>query len=261
MVLGLAVGPEPGAACPPAAFSASGDVAVLVPRHRLVFLVELEVGAGGVEEQQVHLEVEQVRDLAEDLPLHRVADLVQPVHRPVARVVAGLGQPVDPGFAAHPVRGGELGGGVQRPVGDQGEQHPLRGGVAAGRAEPGGQDRADAQPLPQLVQQPRPAEGDRPGVGQARLPQRRRPARLQQPAQRPGQPLDRGLVDLVLAAEVVQHPHLRRLGGRVPLVVDQLQVAHRGAVLVPPRRGAHEHVTRSYAAKPQPSDEHTETCH
>ena len=80
---------------------------------------------GGVEEQQVDFEVEQVRDLAEDLLLHRAADLVQPVHRPVARVVGGLGQAVDPGLAAHPVRGGKLGGGVQRPVGDQREQHPL----------------------------------------------------------------------------------------------------------------------------------------
>jgi len=37
-----------------------------------------------------------------DLLLRRILDLVQPVHRPVARVIAGGGQAADPGLAAHP---------------------------------------------------------------------------------------------------------------------------------------------------------------
>ena len=54
---------------PPCSVPAAGHgLAVLVPRHRLVFLVHLEIGAGGVEEQQVHFKVQGGRDLAEDLP-------------------------------------------------------------------------------------------------------------------------------------------------------------------------------------------------
>ena len=43
-----------------------------------------------IEEQQVDLEVEQVRDLAKHPALQLVADVVEPVHRPVAGVVGGL---------------------------------------------------------------------------------------------------------------------------------------------------------------------------
>jgi hypothetical protein len=38
----------------------------------------------------------------------RFADVVEPVHRPVAGVVAGLGQPVDVHVVVDPVRGGQL---------------------------------------------------------------------------------------------------------------------------------------------------------
>jgi len=61
-----------------------------------------------VEEQQVDLEVQQVRDLAEDLLFQGILHLVQPVHRPVARVVGGLGKPADVRLAAGPVRRGSL---------------------------------------------------------------------------------------------------------------------------------------------------------
>jgi hypothetical protein len=52
---------------------------------------EFEVGGGGVEEQQVDLEVEQVRDLTEHLAFELFAHVVEPVHRPVAGIVGGLG--------------------------------------------------------------------------------------------------------------------------------------------------------------------------
>jgi hypothetical protein len=100
VVLGLAVGPERRRLAPGRLLRVISDVAVLVPGHRLVLAVQLEVGAGGAGEQQVHLQVEQVRDLVKDLLLHRILDLVQPVHRPVARVIAGGGQAADPGLAA-----------------------------------------------------------------------------------------------------------------------------------------------------------------
>ena len=60
------------------------------------------------------------------------------------------------------------------------------------------------------------------------------------------QPLDRVAVELVLAAEAVQHLRPRGLRDRVPLVVGQLQVPHRGAVLVSPRRHPYVHVSRRY---------------
>ena len=167
-------------------------------------------------------------------------DPVQPVHRPVARIVGRGRQPVDVRLAAGPVRRGELGGRVQRPVGDQRERHPLRHRVPPGPAQQRGHDLADPQPLPQLVQQVGPAEGDRPRIGQLRGG----PGGLlaEEAAQRPGQPLDRGPVELVLPAEAVHHPHPRQLRRRVPLVLDELHVADGAAVLVQPRRRAHEHV-------------------
>jgi hypothetical protein len=112
----LAEGAEPGWLALGRLLLVICHVAVLVSGYGFVGLVHLEVRAGGVEEQQAGLEVEQVRGLAVGLLLHRSADLVQPVHRPVAGVVGGLGQPVDPGLAAGPVRRRELGRGVRRPV-------------------------------------------------------------------------------------------------------------------------------------------------
>jgi hypothetical protein len=226
--------------------AACGDgTAAGVPEHRLVLAVHLEAGRGGVEEQQVDFEVQRGRDLAEHLLLQGVPDLVQPVHRPVARVVGGSGQPVDMRCAADPVRRRELGGRGQRPVRDQREQHPPGGRVPPGPAQHRRHDLADPQPLPQLVPQVRPAEGDRAGIGQLRGCPGRLLSLAEQPTQRPGQPLHRGPVQLVLPAEAVHDPHPRGLRHRVPLVLDQLHVADGAAIVVPPCRSAHQHVTRS----------------
>src|SRR6266540_1166009 len=65
---------------------------------------------------------------------------------------------------------------------------------------------------------------------------------VQQPGQGGDQPLDRGRVDLVGPAEAVEDLGARRLRRRVPLVVDQLQVRHLRAVLVPPPHLPQEHV-------------------
>ena len=98
---------------------------VLVAGDRSIGLVEFEIGGGGVEEQHVDLEVEEVGDLAEDLLLQGVVDLQQPVHRSVAGVVAGGRQAVDSHVVVDPAGRGQLRRGCQGPVGDQGEQHPL----------------------------------------------------------------------------------------------------------------------------------------
>ena len=56
--------------------------------------------------------------------------------------------------------------------------------------------------------------------------------RGQEPRDRGHQPLQRVLVDLLGAAEVVDHLRRRRAGLRMPLVVRQLQVGHHRAVPV-----------------------------
>ena len=53
--------------------------------------------------------------------------------------------------------------------------------------------------------------------------------RVEQPGQRRDQPPDGVAVELVFAAEAVQHLRSRRLRHRIPLVAGQLQVPHRGA--------------------------------
>ena len=53
--------------------------------------VGLPVGRGGVKEQQVDLEVKQVRDGEEHPLLQRLKRRVQEVHRPIARVIGHLG--------------------------------------------------------------------------------------------------------------------------------------------------------------------------
>ena len=129
-VLGLAVGAEPRCLARVGVLLVAGLLAAPVPHGFRVGVLHLEVCGGGVEEQQVHFEVQQVRDLVEDLLFEIAADGVQPVHRPVARVVGDSAEAVDVHILAHPLRRGELGRRGQRPVGDQPEQHPLGcGGV------------------------------------------------------------------------------------------------------------------------------------
>src|SRR5271170_799341 len=84
VVLGLPVGAEPGVLAVFRVILAGEGVAVLVARDRLVGLFGHEVGGGGVEEQQVDLEVQQVGEVVVDLPLQLLLYLQQPVHGPVA---------------------------------------------------------------------------------------------------------------------------------------------------------------------------------
>ncbi len=72
-----------------------------------VFLVPLEVRGGGVEEQHVDFEVEQVRGGEEHRFLHRPGGigLGQQVHRPVRLIVVHRGQARDDGVLADPLRG------------------------------------------------------------------------------------------------------------------------------------------------------------
>ena len=150
VVLGLPPGAEPARLSPLPVLAvrllAGHGVALLIAGDGLVFVLRHEVGGGGVEEQQVDFEVQQVGEVVEDLPLQVVADLQQPVHRPVAGIVAGRGQPGDQDVLAGPPGGGQFRGRRQRPVRDQREQHPLGGVVEAAALEQPAHLLADAEP-------------------------------------------------------------------------------------------------------------------
>ena len=231
-VLGLAVGAEP---CLARGALAAGGHALppVIAGNVLVCLFRLEIGRGGIEEKQVYFKAEEVGDLVVCLLGQDRLGLQGAVHDPVAGVVAGLVQAVDVHVLAHPLGARELGRRGQGAVGDQGEQDPPGIGVRpAAAAGPGGQgaggDLVQAEPAPQRVQGVRAA--GRPGRGNrqlARLRCRQGLGRVQQPGQRGHQAPDLVLVDLVLAAEVVQDPRARPLRRRVPLVAGQLQVADR----------------------------------
>jgi hypothetical protein len=126
------------------------------PVGAVVFAVALEEGGGGVEEQQVDLEVEQVGGGEEHRLLHPGLGVGghQQVHRPVRLVVVHASKPGDGRVLAGPLGRRQLAHRIHRAIGDQGEQHPLhRRGKAAAAQHPA-QGLGDAQPLPQPVQQP-----------------------------------------------------------------------------------------------------------
>ena len=118
MILTLAPEPEGGA----------DHVAVLIDEV-LLLLIALEVGRGRIEEQQVDLEVEQIRGREVDRLGHLLVDLKQPVHRPIAGVLIELAQPGDPSALCDPLAASELRQRLERTVGDHREDHPLGAAV------------------------------------------------------------------------------------------------------------------------------------
>ncbi len=229
MVLGLAVAAE---ALPTPTVTLAGLV--------VVFVVAFEIGGGGVEEQHVDLEVEQVGDGEEHRLLYPAlgSGLHQQVHRPVRLIVVHAAKAGDDHVLAGPLRRRELAHRRDRAVGDQRKQHPLhRRGEPPASSDP--LDRgADLQLGPQPLQQP--GRADRPGVGDLH---RRRTGRqphlgaIAQPsavtfaevlADRGGQPQQPVNVQAVDPAQV--HQHVRLDLALDPTVVRQRDVAHHGAV-------------------------------
>ena len=255
MVLGLAEGrgtrPSPGRSpasaappAPPVRRLAGGGAAVLVPQDRLVFLVQLEVGGGGVEEQQVDLEVQGGRDLAEDLLLQGPADLgaaspspgsTRRRSWPAARRYGPCGRP---SARRRAWRTGPAPG--WRPARTAPARWPRRGGSrSAARSWPG--------------RSPAAATAGPAGRSRRRRPTRHRPApgrpRPQPgrwPSRRPSDPASRSTA---ARSSWSSRPKLCTTRIRDDFVAgshsfcDQLHVADGAAVLVPPRRSAHEHVT------------------
>ena len=243
MILGVPVAAEPPPAATrtvPALFTAVGWVGVGV------FGVAFEVGAGGVEEQQVDLEVEQVRHGEEHRLLHvRVGvGFDEQVHRPVGLILIHAVQTGDGHVVRGPVGGGELRGRVDGPVRDECEQHPFDVGGKPAPAQDRAQRGVDVEGLPQPVQQPcRPgrARGDQSqpvggGVGaghRSRVGAGVGVGLTEVTVDRAHQPPQAVGVEPVLPAQVEQHVRLRRRP--VALVVGQGEVAHDRAVLVRPR--------------------------
>jgi hypothetical protein len=143
----------------------------------------------------------------EDLGRQHRFDAKQPVHRAVTGLIDHLAQPVDVHVVGDPAGRGQLARWGQGTVGDQRERDPL-GPLAQPTTDRVGAHRgADAQPAPQRVQHMHPA--DRTGLGELQPHRRGRPrrgGRVQQPRQRPDQAPDTGTIEVVFAAEGVQHP-------------------------------------------------------
>ncbi len=136
------------------------QLAVLVD-GRLVRRLTLEIRGGRVEEQQVDLQVREVGGLEVHLLGELVLDLQQPVHRPIARVLIELRQPVDPRALSDPLAGGELRQRLQRPIGDHREHHPLGARIQATAVQQPLERPVDPQRTPDPVKRPRPADRPR----------------------------------------------------------------------------------------------------
>jgi hypothetical protein len=126
---------------------------------QLVGGLGLEVGAGGVDEDDVQVQVEQVRHGGEHLRGDLGQRVEQEVHRPVRLIIGEPGQALDRHPVGDPAGRRQLAARLQRPLRDQGEEHPL-GRLAVQSPPLGGpaDRRPDAQPLPDPVQRPRSAQ-------------------------------------------------------------------------------------------------------
>ena len=88
---------------------------VVVVVEFTVFEVELEVGRGGVEEDQIDIEREQVSCGEEHRLLQLLKRFEEEVHRPVAAIGIDLVEPADVHIVADPAGHLELRGRRQRP--------------------------------------------------------------------------------------------------------------------------------------------------
>jgi hypothetical protein len=209
-----------------------------------VGLIAFEVRAGGVEEQQVDLEVQQIRAGEE----HRFLDLAlgvgidEQIHRAVAVILADLIEARDGDIVRSPLRARPLGTRIQRAIGDHREQHTLDVGAELPQAEDPRERVADPQAPPQRVEQPHAAQRTRAldleiAVGAERLPAA---AAVGEARDRRRQPAQRVDVQLVLAAEVQQH--LRPRDAIDAAVVREPEISDDRPVLAPPLRPPQVHV-------------------
>src|SRR5674476_1251940 len=121
----------------------------------LVGAFGLPIRAGGVDEDDVEVKVEQVGNRGEHLGGDLVQRHAQEVHPPVGLVVAEPRASLDGDSLGHPPGRGQLASRLQRPLGDQGEDDPLdRFAVQPAPLGDPADRRPDPQTLPQPVQGP-----------------------------------------------------------------------------------------------------------
>jgi hypothetical protein len=216
----------------------------------LVGVIDLEIGRGGVVEDQIDIEAEQIGGFEKDLALDAVRPDGEEVERPVELIDAksgGIGQKSDIGEPAGGT--GELGAGHIQPVRRHGEECGLmrRGQFAFGDAAPN--RRADAEILPQAARGQHDAEfehlldldlGDRWGRGGTgdRL------VLVEHAVDAVNQALQGGPVELVGAAEIVHDACLGAFGCGVPGVLGQCVVGDRRTVPILSLRDPQVHAQR-----------------
>jgi len=128
----------------------------------LVGDVDLPIGGGRIHEDQIEVEVEQVRHRTEDLGGDLVQRVEQEVHRRVRGVVGEAGAAFNRDPLRDPLGAGQLAAPLQRALGHQREHHPLHRLTiepAAGR-DPADR-RTDPVPFPNPVQRPGPTQAAR----------------------------------------------------------------------------------------------------
>ena len=229
--------------------------------------VAFEVGGGGVEQQHVDLQVQQVGDGEEHRLLHPGLGvcLHQQVHRPVGLVLIHHLQPGDRDVMADPLRGGQLGDRIDRPVRDQREQHPFHVGAEPPGAQHLPQRDVDTELTPQRIEEV--GGPHRPGLGhlQAVADQHRRVrghrgrgGLAEVPVDRDHQPGQAVTVQAVLTAQVEQHLSLGHALDAA--VVRELDVADHAAVLVPPLSSPQVHAHHSTVPGQKDQARHDKSC-
>ena len=219
----------------------------------LALWLDLEEGRGRVEQDQVDLEVEEVRDGEEHLALHLLIAVEQEVHRAVEdlRVRAQLADPGQPRVLLRPLQGSELGHRLERAVGDKREDQPLDGRRDPPARRHPGERGAHAEPPPEVVEHPGAAHRSR--LKEVQTLRRLRGERLlgvEEARDRAHQPPQRLAVEPILAPEAVDHLGTRLPLGGIPHVVRQLHVADHRPVLVRAPDRSQVHMPRTVANRP-----------
>ena len=214
----------------------------------LVGFVDLEIGRGGVIEDKVNVEAQQVGAAQEHVALDLLGPDGEEIERAVELVDRQLARFRQPGDVGQPAGGAtELRAGVVQTLRRHGEQRQLvrRGQVSAVHA--GADGLADAEFLPQGAGDQCDAEVED-GVdldlrdgGLAADRQGASGIGVDDALDAGDQTLQGGAVELVGAAEAVHHPRFGALGLGVPVVLGEGVVGDRGAVAVTPLGDAQIH--------------------
>lgn len=115
--------------------------------------------AGGIEEQQVHLQVQQAARGEEALPLHLLLGFQEEVHRPVQVVNRNPREPGDYHFLCDPPLTAQLAHRGQGVVGHEGEERALHRGRIPARAQQPRNGSLDSYALPQVIEDPGASQG------------------------------------------------------------------------------------------------------